>query len=332
MNWDTTCSLNRIRGAFAAHFIGDALGGPYEFRWQDITGFNGEMVSPLSFFSRWTGKKTGLIGQTTDDTAMTLCLLSTIIMNNGQYNPNTAVTLYNQWTSNATMIGRNTRELLKYNCKPENVWSCFMSRWQRKFSDAETAYNQQSNGCMMRCLPFILLTDWKPGAYQDCYLTNPSKFAWEINQLYIYGLKLLCQGISGDVVYNKLKALTVNPKIKHLYGFVETNTGQDLKKQKGWVLKAYYCVLVALKFKGTLADFLTWLIKQGGDTDTNAAIAGAIIGAKHGYDILMKNEITKNNWQTVLNCDVSQSEIDNRQIYQGHDIESYLKNIGFANP
>ena len=121
--------------------------------------------------------------------------------------------------------------------------------------------------------------------------------------------------------------MTVTPQIKHLYNFVNTNMNYDLKHQKGWVLRAFYCVLVALKFKDNLRSFFSWVIKQGGDTDTNAAIAGAIIGAKHGYDLIMKDDITKNNWEIVCQCDVSTSVLDNRQEYQAKDIYPYVKDI-----
>ena len=63
----------------------------------------------------------------------------------------------------------------------------------------------------------------------------------------------------------------------------------DLNKQIGYVFKCMACGLYAFRnrskpFKEIILD----IILKGGDADTNAAVAGAILGAYQGYDNLPK--------------------------------------------
>jgi ADP-ribosyl-[dinitrogen reductase] hydrolase len=53
-------------------------------------------------------------------------------------------------------------------------------------------------------------------------------------------------------------------------------------KAKSYTLKAMQVGLWALLTEGALEDLLEAVILEGGDTDTNAAIAGAALGARHG--------------------------------------------------
>ena len=48
-----------------------------------------------------------------------------------------------------------------------------------------------------------------------------------------------------------------------------------------------------------------------GDTDTNAAIAGALLGAYYGLENIASDKITRKNIKTVLRCDAaSESKTD----------------------
>lgn len=57
-------------------------------------------------------------------------------------------------------------------------------------------------------------------------------------------------------------------------------------KQKGYALKALQVGLWALRTEGTVEEILEQVILQGGDTDTNAAIAGACLGARYGVEAI----------------------------------------------
>ena len=71
-----------------------------------------------------------------------LSLLTIILSYNGHYTQLAAVQMYNRWASQAIMVGHNTRTLLKFPAKEENVWSCYLRRYQDKFSTQEEQENQ----------------------------------------------------------------------------------------------------------------------------------------------------------------------------------------------
>ena len=53
---------------------------------------------------------------------------------------------------------------------------------------------------------------------------------------------------------------------------------------QGWVLIALQNAFHELRHARTVEDGLARTILRGGDTDTNAAIAGALLGAVHGRE------------------------------------------------
>src|SRR5207249_6198807 len=71
----------------------------------------------------------------------------------------------------------------------------------------------------------------------------------------------------------------------------------DFTRHMGWVLvalqNAFYQVLHAPSLEEGVVD----TVMQGGDTDTNAAIAGALLGAVHG-----RKEVPSRWLQTLLCC------------------------------
>lgn len=57
-------------------------------------------------------------------------------------------------------------------------------------------------------------------------------------------------------------------------------------KAKSYTLKAMQVGLWALQTEGSVEDLLEAVILEGGDTDTNAAVAGAALGARYGLQAL----------------------------------------------
>jgi ADP-ribosylglycohydrolase len=84
------------------------------------------------------------------------------------------------------------------------------------------------------------------------------------------------------------------------YFDVETLDELDLNKQIGYTLKCMACGIWAFKnrhrqYKEVILD----IILKGGDADTNAAVAGAILGATIGYESLPQdwlNAMPHNKW------------------------------------
>ena len=57
------------------------------------------------------------------------------------------------------------------------------------------------------------------------------------------------------------------------------------------------------------SDIINWVILQGGDTDTNGAIAGALLGTYYGEARMKEDPTTNNNIQILLAADYSQGQL-----------------------
>lgn len=57
---------------------------------------------------------------------------------------------------------------------------------------------------------------------------------------------------------------------------------EDFTRQMGWVLTALQAAFHALLHAPSAEEGLVQVVGYGGDTDTNGAIAGALLGAAHG--------------------------------------------------
>ena len=72
---------------------------------------------------------------------------------------------------------------------------------------------------------------------------------------------------------------------------------EDYKHREGWVLVAFRNSLWQLLHASSLEEGVVDTVMRGGDTDTNAAICGALLGAVHGRGTV------PNQWvQSLLNC------------------------------
>jgi ADP-ribosylglycohydrolase len=60
----------------------------------------------------------------------------------------------------------------------------------------------------------------------------------------------------------------------------------------GYTLKALGAGLWALGHAGSFAEGIDQIVHEGGDADTNAAVAGALLGARHGFSAIPAEWVT----------------------------------------
>ena len=71
----------------------------------------------------------------------------------------------------------------------------------------------------------------------------------------------------------------------------------DFKTQQGWVLIAFQNALWQLLHAPDFEEGVVDTVMRGGDTDTNAAICGALLGSVYG-----RSSVPERWTEAILNC------------------------------
>jgi len=325
----TVDHLDRVRGMLTGVALGDALGGPHEFRYQvKLDRYSGCVEFPLQYSPRYQGKKTGNVGQITDDTEMTITLADTLSHVDG-YNRDRAVTNYMAWAnSNTAFLGQNTRALfvgiktLKgFNQRHRTLHNVPLSEWT------------QSNGCLMRCSPLAALpeNEWAAAAASDCSITNPSPVCVDGVLAYIAATRALLAGASAEVATAAALAYATTPTVVTAITEGRDGTARDVSDlaTKGWIAHALYCAFAALNDNRsqTFQDRIDVVIRRGGDTDTNGAIAGALLGAQLGVNAMLNEDRTARNAEIVLTVNPHAGELPRPAHYAANRIPVVAHNL-----
>lgn len=285
MSMTRTSWLN-VLAMFYGGAVGDALGFPFEpSHGPPVSEYRGRFEYKPSNIKR-SGIKYGVIGQISDDTEMTLALLRSIVDNKGKYSRKKAILAYKDVVNTQSPgIGKNIKSLFSGNKTVENFEKRYKSRFDPKIGKLNPE-KAQSNGSLMRCGALALL----PGkSYKnvitDTDLTNPNKVNREVGVIYVKILRKL--------LFDKKERIdpldtAKTPTIVSVIDQARNKEKRDVTKiGKGWVAHTFYCAVYCLLHFNTYNEAIDWVIKLGGDTDTNAAVAGSVMGAKLGYNLLV---------------------------------------------
>lgn len=297
---------DKLAGMIISILSGDSCGSQFEF--DSSLEYHDKLEYKLSvFYKRTHTRKYGVIGQYSDDSEMTLVLLRHI-MSKGGYDSKEMAMNYMSWANEACFLGRNTRALFK----GVKTYQGYVNRYKKQFKTQDDINGSQSNGGLMRCTPLVLLPDHyrEEAVKADCGLTNPSPIAIATNIAYIRALRSLIEGKSVDqAIEAALKDATteVSSVIKDA---IDKDKVRDLSgKTKGWCLHALFAAFRCLRFCQTFGQAMSWICNQKyTDTDTLAVIAGALMGAKIGYENLLKEPGMLDIMKTVLTVDTTKGE------------------------
>jgi ADP-ribosylglycohydrolase len=295
---------DRVRGMLFGVAIGDALGGPHEFRYQvPLSEYHGLVEYPLTHCSRFTGKAVGAVGQITDDTEMTIALADSIALGRpARYSRDAAIAQYLAWAgTKPAFMGRNTRALFV----GVKTIAGFTSR-------RASAAPSEGNGCLMRCAPLAVLPNWAQAAAEDCAITNPHRVCVAAVVAQVTAARALLEGATPEAATRAALDSVAAPSVaeKEIAAAIAQGAAR-LRRDvtgptKGWVVHAIYCAFYALNQVGGRGgasgyqDTIDEIVRMGGDTDTNAAIAGALLGAHLGEAALRAESRTGPNLAAVL--------------------------------
>jgi ADP-ribosyl-[dinitrogen reductase] hydrolase len=293
---------DRLQGMLVGLAVGDALGVSTEFRTtiprQAYTGLIPTEAYSIRF--RFVEKPVAP-GSVSDDTEMTLVLLTSLLARSG-YDREDALKGYLTWCNDGSpMLGKNTRLLMKGVTTVKGYYK----RVERLEGAGKLDMSQvQSNGTLMRCSPLCVLSaeERERAIREDCSLTNDNDVNRACSRIHLTVLRLLLEGKGLGDVKRYLGTLLPDPDLPvEVCRVLEAALAREERdvsgRSKGWVCHALYCALYAALHLSSYQEAMDWIIGRhpGSDTDTNASIAGALLGAKLGYTALYREERTRIN-------------------------------------
>jgi len=275
--------LSRAQGSLLGQLAGDSLGSLVEFRApDDIRREYPKGVRELADGGTWNT----IAGQPTDDSEMALSL-ARMLADQGRYDPEEARKAYIFWLESGPFdCGMTVAGGLRGRPNPDS----------------------QANGAMMRISSLgifganndqELVAEW---ARQDAAITHPHPVCQQANALFTMAIAhAVRRGCDGRDLYEQIVTWAENMKVDG--GLLEAVRGAaeslpaDYVHQQGWVLTAFRNALWQLQHAPNLEEAVVDTVMRGGDTDTNAAICGALLGAVWG-----RNAIPDQWTECVLNC------------------------------
>ena len=153
----------------------------------------------------------------------------------------------------------------------------------------------QANGALMRASPlgvFVARFDAEQVARwadRDAAITHPHLVRRQANAAFACviarAVRTVCtpDALCGSIV-EQAKAVPVEPSLLDAIERAADASPRDFMTHQGWVLIALRNALWQLRRASSLEEGVVDTVMSGGDTDTNAAIAGALLGAVHGRD------------------------------------------------
>lgn len=276
-------SLSKAHGTLIGQIAGDSLGSLVEFKSpSEILSLYPNGVCELAD----GGTFNTLAGQPTDDSEMALLLARSLASKN---------------TYDSADVLRNYKYWLE--SKPFDCGLTISGALRGKMN-----LESQANGALMRVSPIGIfganysldqVAEW---AEIDAALTHPNPICLQINALYAMAISTaIREDVSPNDLYDMVLSLaeerSVDSSIMQAIIQAKSEKPKDYMHQMGWVHIAFQNALYQMLHAPSLEEGIVNTVMQGGDTDTNAAITGALLGAVYGREAIPEQ------WQkAVMNC------------------------------
>jgi ADP-ribosyl-[dinitrogen reductase] hydrolase len=274
---DQIAGKDRFLGTLLGLAAGESLGAPHEFKRAAEVGTPRELTAG----GPWA------VGEPTDDVELTLALLRSLVARRRVELDDIANQYLKWFNGNPKDVGNLTRAALQNLRAGDPPTQSGALAWE----DAGRA--AAGNGSVMCCAPVGLLhaksleglaedaaavsriTHYDPRCVGGCIAVATAV------ALLVRGGKDAEEAIAraasaGGAVSDDVRAVVERGASKRPEQL--TVDGQD----RGYVLHALELAFSALASSTSLEDGLIAVVARGGDTDTNGAIAGALLGARFG--------------------------------------------------
>ena len=275
--------LSRAQGCLLGQLAGDALGSLVEFQTHEaIASMYPNGVRELKNGGTWNT----LAGQPTDDSEMAL-LLARMLVEKKTYKQDSAREAYLYWL----------------NSSPFDCGNTIASG----LSDMHN-HDSQANGALMRISPLGIFGSNYPleqvaqWAMEDAEITHPNRVCLQTNALFVMAIAHAVKtGPQPEKLYENIVTWTADIDIEQslleAVKLAAQDPPKDYVKFQGWVLIAFHNALWQLLHAKTLEEGVVDTVMRGGDTDTNAAICGSLLGAVYGLEAVPQQWVN-----AVLSC------------------------------
>jgi len=264
---------NRAIGCMIGLVVGDCLGSSIEFSERDdyepVTGMRGGGPFNLN------------PGEWTDDTSMALALADTIsikgTVDKTDLMERFCFWRYNGWYSHNGRcfdIGNTTMAaILKY-------------KKLNKYEDAEPLDSYCGNGSIMRLAPVPVR--WHNDIEQSRKMAVEQSLTTHSNPLVLKHVLEL-----NDILHDLINGKS--------YGFPDLkDVDRDLISSSGYVVDTMNAAKWAVENTNNFHDAVLLAANLGDDSDTVAAVAGQIAGAKYGFDSIPKEWVDILAWKNRI--------------------------------
>jgi ADP-ribosylglycohydrolase/fructose-1,6-bisphosphatase/inositol monophosphatase family enzyme len=260
--------LSRAQGCLLGQLAGDSLGSLVESRSASEIAARFD-TGPRRLADGGTWQTLG--GQPTDDSEMALALARCLVAE-GRYRPEAALAAYRAWLRSGPFdVGQTTRAALMGYLIGES----------------------QANGSLMRASPLGVFCHARGRAAaaelarEDSALTHPHPVCLAAVAAYVVAVAhAVREGDGPSGAYRAARDWAREAQapapVQDALAAAETEAPVCDGDNIGWVLIALQNAFHALLTAPSLEEGVVATVRRGGDTDTNAAVAGALLGAVHG--------------------------------------------------
>ncbi len=260
--------LGRAQGCLLGQIAGDSLGSLVEFQSSErIARDFPDGPRDLQDGGEWRT----LAGQPTDDSEMALALSRALILH-GRYDAGLVLGAYQEWHRSGPFdIGQTTRAALE----------------GRPMSGSE------ANGSLMRVSPLGVFAHALSAeaaadlARRDSVLTHPNAVPTDAAAAFVVAVShAVAHGDGGEAAWSAAlawaRAAPAAPSVVEALERAPREAPVCDGESQGWALIALQAAFYAVLHSPGPEEGVVSTVRRGGDTDTNAAIAGALLGAVHG--------------------------------------------------
>ena len=289
--------LGRAQGCLLGQLAGDALGALVEFQPASEIAQRQPDGGPRLLADG--GPHSITAGQPTDDSELALSLARCIVARAG-FEPESVASAYASWYYGWTHSAEPASCPHAW-CRPFDVGST-ISQALSAITAADVArgdaaaraqsaasLTSQANGALMRVSPlgiwgaFRSTSEVADAARADAALTHPHAACQDASAVYAIALaSAIRDGLDPSATYAVALQETREQTVHAALEAAQAGPPKDYLSQHGWVLIALQNAFWQLLHSKSVEEGVVATVRSGGDTDTNAAIAGALLGAVHG--------------------------------------------------